>query len=89
MSLYGNGPNPGSLSSDSHPVRGARTRACASISRVDAESSNTGDGADEGYSPSQQAPPHQDPGEAETDPDASEALPTAVPDPTHQVNLFA
>ncbi len=59
------------------------------ISRVDAESSNTGDGADEGYSPSQQAPPHQDPGEAETDPDASEALPTAVPDPTHQVNLFA
>jgi hypothetical protein len=53
------------------------------ISRVDAESSNTGDGADEGYSPSQQAPPHQDPGEAETQPAA------VASDPTHQLNIFA
>jgi len=51
------------------------------ISRVDAEPSNTGGTADEGYSPSQQPPPDQDPGEAETQPAAS--------DPTHQVNLFA
>jgi hypothetical protein len=53
------------------------------ISRVDAESSSTGGRADEGYSSSQQAPPDQDPGEAET-PHAA-----AASDPTHQVNLFA
>jgi len=53
------------------------------ISRVDAESSNTGGHADEGYSPRKQAPPDPDPGEAE-------ALHAAVAsDPTHQVNLFA
>ncbi len=52
------------------------------ISRVDPESSNTGAGADEGYSPSQHAPPSQDADEAEIQP-------AAVPDPTHQVNLFA
>jgi hypothetical protein len=53
------------------------------ISRVDAESANTGGRADEGYSPSQQAPPDQDPGEA--DPQSS----VTVSDPTHQVNIFA
>jgi hypothetical protein len=52
------------------------------IYRVDAESSNTGGRADEGYSPSQQAPSQEDPGEAETQP-------VAASDPTHQVNLFA
>jgi hypothetical protein len=53
------------------------------ISRVDAESANTGAGADEGYSPSQQAPPHQDHSEAETQPAV------VASDPTHKVNLFA
>ena len=53
------------------------------VSRVDAESSSTGGRADEGYSPSQQAPPDQDPGEAETPQGA------VASDPTHQVNLFA
>ncbi len=52
------------------------------IFRVDSGSSNTGGHADEDYSPSRQAAPHQDPDETETEP--------AVPsDPTHQVNLFA
>jgi hypothetical protein len=53
------------------------------ISHVDAESSNAGGRADEGYSPSQQSPPDQDPGEAET-PQAAVAS-----DSAHQVNLFA
>ncbi|MGD0647223.1 MAG: hypothetical protein ABR971_04445 [Acidobacteriaceae bacterium] len=53
------------------------------VSRVDAESSNTGGGADEGYHPSQQSPPHPDPGDAETQ------AATVASDPTHQVNLFA
>ena len=53
------------------------------ISRIDSESSNSGDRADEGYSPSQQPPPHPDRGEAEPQPAG------ATPDPTHQVNLFA
>ena len=53
------------------------------ISRVDAESSNTGGHADEGYSPSQQALPHRDPNTTETQPA------TIASDPTHQVNLFA
>jgi hypothetical protein len=53
------------------------------ISRVDAESSGTGGRADEGYSPSQQAPPHQDPNEAET------PLADVATGPTHQVNFFA
>jgi hypothetical protein len=53
------------------------------ISRVDAESSNTGGHADEGYSPRKQAPPHRDPNTTETQPA------TTASDPTHQVNLFA
>jgi hypothetical protein len=53
------------------------------ISRVDTESASTGGRADEGYSPSQQAPLHEDPSEAETQAAA------AASDPTHQVNLFA
>jgi hypothetical protein len=53
------------------------------ISRVDAESSNTGGRADEGYSPSKQTPHDPDPGEAET------LHATTASDPTHQVNLFA
>jgi hypothetical protein len=52
------------------------------VSRTDPESSNAGAGADEGYSPSHQTPPHQNPDEVETQP-------AAAPDPTHQVNLFA
>jgi hypothetical protein len=52
-------------------------------SRVDPESSNTGAGADEGYSPSQQPLAHQNAAEAETEPAAT------TPDTTHQVNLFA
>jgi hypothetical protein len=53
------------------------------ISRVDAESASTGGRADEGYSPSQQGPQDQHPGEAETQAAA------VASDPTHQVNLFA
>jgi hypothetical protein len=52
------------------------------VSRVDPDSSNTGAGADEGYSPSQQSPCRQHP-------DAPEPQPAATPDPAHQVNLFA
>jgi hypothetical protein len=53
------------------------------ISRVDPESSSSGDHTDEGYSPSQQATPHPDPSPAEHQPAA------AASDPAHQVNLFA
>ena len=52
------------------------------ISRVDAESSGSGDHTDEGYSPSQHSPPHPNPDEVETQP-------AAASDPAHQVNLFA
>jgi hypothetical protein len=53
------------------------------ISRVGAESANTGAGADEGYSSSQQAPLRQDHSESETQPAV------VASDPTHQVNIFA
>jgi hypothetical protein len=52
------------------------------VSRIDPESSNTGAGADEGYSPSHHATPHQNP-------DTPETQPHTAPDPDHQVNFFA
>ena len=54
------------------------------ISRVSAESAETGGQSDEGYSPSdQQASPDQDSDEARSQPFPAD------PEPAHQVNFFA